>query len=751
MGGLGAGLFLCAWIAMSAPFSGWSMGPGEAQMRLGRYVALFFIAATQAPVLAAIGLSATGLGWMVRKAVTADAPLALPAQAAVGMAVLLVLNWVVAWLGWLNSLTAWLLVAAGAAGVVWQFLDQGERTRLKARFSLPPTLLLFTPALGLMLVAVSCPPTTLWKVEAFGYDVTSYHLQLPREWMAIGRLCGLEHNVYSFLPSLGEGGYLLVNWLLGSTYAGIYTAQYLHAAMALLAAANIAALAAKWMPPRLAPAIGAIFLSVPWVMITGTLAYDEMFSLAFAAAALLVVMESEVGGWRLGVVVGVLTGAATMAKLTAGPMLAVPIGAVLLLNLRRRRGEDGAVRGAADATAEWAGPPPVLPPSSRVAAFVTIGIVGLVVLLPHFIRNGMQTENPVFPFATAALGSGHWGEYESRRWSSSHVVEASAATRLAALGEHWIFNAGYGSIGGVSRKHESGAIEARNIARFDRQWGFPLFWFLVAVAAAVAIAGRSSRRAGGGLLFMMIVQIVVWLAMTHLQARFLVWTVLPGSLMIALGGGVAARGLRSRPWIVWAVLTTAALLLAGSSCAILWRQTIQRVPPWQIVDTLPPEETLDELNMGDAFAGDHPLNHLPPHSRTMLVADASRMLYIRSPAVYHSAFDPSPLGQLYRRMGDRPQDVLAALRSAGITHLWVHWSELQRLMATYGYDPDVTPERLEALAEAGLTSIMEMPATDQRPPGTLPLVTLYAIRPGPSAPVVPVGPSADPAVSPARP
>ena len=84
----------------------------------------------------------------------------------------------------------------------------------------------------MLIVACTIPPGLTWAVEAWGYDVLSYHLELPREWLAIGRMTGLEHNVYSYLPSLAEAGYMLIGAMRGSVYDAIYAAQLFHGSLA---------------------------------------------------------------------------------------------------------------------------------------------------------------------------------------------------------------------------------------------------------------------------------------------------------------------------------------------------------------------------------------------------------------------------------------------------------------------------------------------------------------------------------------
>ena len=97
---------------------------------------------------------------------------------------------------------------------------------------------------------------------------------------------------------------------------------------------------------------------------------------------------------------------------------------------------------------------------------------------------------------------------------------------------------------------------------------------------------------------------------------------------------------------------------------------------------------------------DHAVNQIPEGSRVMLVADAARLLYIRVPMVYASAFDPAPIGDAIRAAGSTSatsQSLALVLRQNHITHLWVHWSELERLRETYGFDRDVIPDKLHSI------------------------------------------------------
>ena len=170
-----------------------------------------------------------------------------------------------------------------------------------------------------------------------------------------------------------------------------------------------------------------------------------------------------------------------------------------------------------------------------------------------------------------------------------------------------------------------------------------------------------------------------------------------------------------RKHLRWAWPVAAVVLIAvftSISCGVLQRQTVglyhkgklERFAPWQIMHSLLPPEYLDSMpGAADerTGAGDHEINSLDLDTRTLLVADAARLIYIRRPFVYNSAFDANPLGELIRKHDGSPPAITAALRAAGFTHIWVHWQELDRLRSTYGFDESVTPEQLKHLIEAG--------------------------------------------------
>lgn len=625
------------------------------------------------PFILLFGCSALGYGLLVTDGILRYQKASMNLAAGLGLGILMWLAWSIAALGFLATLSAWLLVAIGSVCCIgFLFLRQRADNNIATSNGLSfSAWLLICPMIGLALVACCCPPGTLWRVEAFGYDVTSYHLQIPKEWMANGQLTGLNHNVYSYLPSLMEGTFLFLGYLMGSVYRAIYLCQLIHFSMAILAALQVAKLASKWITPFAANLTGALLLCVPWTLITGSMAYNEMTAIVMGTTALLILFDDPIKARWASVLTGIMLGLATFAKLTAGPMLALPLAAMVLFKANTQQDRK-----------TW-----------HVGLLI---LASALTLSPYFLRNAIQTGNPVFPFATSIFGNGHWTDKDVDRWQGGHHNNADMSTRLKAVGWQWLGNQGYGAIGGHKRIRLPGAIESQNIAHFEYESGVSPWWVLALLGGVGMLFIKSHRKLAIILFGILFFQLLFWIFGTHLQARFLIWTLIPGVLLLGIGVGRFDQNVFPR-WISRGVLTSLILLCSSISLNIMLTQTPSKQPLWQFIDSLMPEEKLADIELGQAIAGDHLTNHLPAKSKVYFIADASRMLYVNTDNIYHSAFDASQLGRWFRDANGDQAKLIATLKKQGITHLYIHWSELERLHATYGYDADVTQQSLDQL------------------------------------------------------
>lgn len=686
------------------------------------------------PFVLAWLLAALGIGRLALRLVplegrgdARDASLVL--EAALGAACLLWLAHVMGVLGALRAgplgtALGWGPIALGAAflllparGVPGRVPDDASHIAQRLGLGWPswPIWVAGAPALAVLLYACCVPPGLLWRSEAGQFDTLSYHLQLPREWLAMGRLWPVDHNAYSWLPSYVEASFLHVA-ALGASPAtalsprAIIGAQLLHAALAVLAALLVAGLARRWCeqmagdangvpdPSRITgraasllagTAAGGLLLATPWTVVVGSCAYNEMAVLLCFVAALWAALPTGPGAsestpvcframW-CGFLVGVACGCKPTALFMVGPV----VGLALLAGSRPR---------------QWP------------ALILWACLAGLVALAPYLARNWLACGNPVFPYAVALLGGNEASTLSLTRWADGHSPEGTIVERVALL------------------FRERGLLHI--------QWGVTPACAII--GACVALFGVF--RGGPGrvrllvLLAGVVTQVGAWLVLGHQQSRFLMPLLVPAALLTGLGIFALATWAARVPALRWPVaLLAAAPVLAGSvfTGVVLARESPSRLGPvlvtgpaalsgdlareqWatmsteqkmQVASDAPPNIIVN-LTMGPRPAA--PVLKPGAVARVLLVGD-STPLYIEGAApggpLYHTTWNDSPLGIALRRAGG--DTALAARMLAapppagqGVTHLLVNFDELGRLQREGWYDPDVTPEFVQRFIDA---------------------------------------------------
>lgn len=616
------------WYAGPAAVASAVLGPGL--LALAWMIAAAGIGALMSPLW-----NGAGLGWWRD----------LSLRVACGVAAMLWVSHLMGVMGVMNFLTAWGVVLAGAAVVGWTAWRPRPVSDREQKMSLPPAPFLagrgvvLAALLAVLAVAASCPPGTLWVSEARGFDVLSYHLQLPREWLAQGRLWPLEHNAYSWLPSYVEAAYMHLgamipgnNPFIDGDGTATLASNMLHALMACAAAGCVAGLAQR-------AAAGLVMLGVPWVIVTGSLSYNEMAVCLMLAASLIVVTVEGIPAGRRGALAGLLVGAACAAKPTALFMVGAPVGIVMLARLPAREWRRAALAGA---------------------------IAGIVVLGPYLLRNWAAGGNPVFPYMSSIFGAGHWSALEVARWHAGHHESAGVPARLGLL------------------------VSARGFGHL--QWGIlPVVGVVAGIAVIALRRFREERGAAIVMVVVALVQVVMWLVIGHLQSRFLLPVVVPLCVLVsmvpALAWGTAA---------VHVVLSAALLFTSGAArpgvlAALGVRFMVEGgPPPVGAEERREWEESLSPAQWVNA----QPRGSMP---RLFLLGD-STPLYFREAVRYHTTWDASPLGVLLR---EESGDLESAAARLGATHVLVNFDELARLRRDGWYDPHVSPETAARLAALG--------------------------------------------------
>jgi hypothetical protein len=429
--------------------------------------------------------AAGGIGaWLFRRR-SPDAILLTAVTAiALGLGIISLLVLGLGLLGWLSRASAVAIIAAGIVLLVLRVrrtLADSLRAWFHASAEWDWLTVLVAPFLGLAVIAALVPPGVLWgSDEPNGYDVVEYHLQIAREWHEAGRITRLDHNVFSYFPQGIEMHYLLAMHLRDGAWEGMYLAQLMH--VAFVALSVIAVYAAARSFAEKGPAMIAAFAaaSTPWMALLGPIAYNEGGLLLYGTLAMAWAIQAQRNDFarKHVALAAVMAGFACGAKLTAGPVLLIGIPLAWLIASRSFK---------------------------RVAiASALLILIALAVFSPWMARTAAWAGNPVFPEAQNVLGRGRFTVDQSQRWARAHAPtesQRSISGRLAALRDQVLLD-----------------------------WRFGYIILPLAVVAAVMTRQRAQTRM---LAAMLVVLLIFWLTMTHLQGRFFVLAIPIAALLIA--------------------------------------------------------------------------------------------------------------------------------------------------------------------------------------------------------------------------
>lgn len=653
----------------------------------------------------------------------------------VGLAALMWVSHVLGQAGLLTTATAGgVLGIGGTLGVAWLI----EQSRGRARGpGLGWSAVGSGPAVGVMLLAACATPGFLWRSEAGGYDALSYHLALPMEWSRAGRLGAVEHSVYSFLPmgGMAQALWLHVAELLGGAGRpgeaggllamdglGLVVCQWLSAAMVLLAGAGVGrAVRAEGVRAGLSVrgagiaggVAGAALVSVPWVVVVGSLAYNEGALLAFGACAVLVCVRRGESAWRRGLVVGLLMGAAGGSKPTAAfvvlPWVAASLGVCL-------RGGGG-----------WWG--------RGVCACACAAVSGLVMLGPALARSWWASGNPVFPFAAGVFGSGHWSGEQVARFAWAHGGSETAWERLGALVSMERLGASVDALGNTPR------------GVFHGQWS--MFFSVGVACAALGLGWRRTGPLACALAGGVVVGMGWWVVGSHGQSRFLVPLAVPLSVCVGLAA-CGALGVWRRT-IGWACVGVAcavpAVLSLDTARALLGQGAASvggvgsaggaggagigayntglvqgvggmtgeflgaRLRLEAQLSGRPgdPRALAEGLRSAGVRSGAAIANILVPADERVLLIGEGTTLYYLGLVSATTAWDAGVLEGAMGRWPDDPGRWVEALREAGVGWVLINLAEVARL-SRFGYlDPRLSGEGLERLVAQLPPAVVAIP------------------------------------------
>ena len=476
------------------------------------------------------------------------------------------------------------------------------------------------------------------------FDVREYHLQTPKEWLQHGGITFLSHNAYSNMPLGAEAPSLIgmtlfpgpLGWWRGALVGKIWMAWF-----TVLAAGGVWAIARRMCGAEAAGWATLLYVGSPWVFHVSTTGLNEGVLAANMLLALYPLCLGEEDATAPVAVSGWLTGAALACKYTAAALLAAPLAMWLLA--RRTRAHPRHI------------------------------VVWLVLCLASgggwYLKNAVQTGNPVFPLMTRQLGGKSWNADQQQRWDRAHRPPADALYPASL----------YRAFANVAWRHN---------------WATPVLAPLC-LAGALAIGfgvGPDSWNAplARWWLSWLIWMAAVWLFATHRLERFLV-PAYPLIVLVAVGGWAATP-------VGWARKLQTALTVAGVAACLLWIGS--RLMSEGVLATL-------EANRRDpAQVRLHPawkyLNGAAGPGDVSLLVGEAQAFDFEHPVLYASCFDDPPLLQILDEAG---VDGLAeALNRRNVRFVLVSWDEIRRYRApgSYGFDARVHPELFRDLERAGV-------------------------------------------------
>lgn len=539
-----------------------------------------------------------------------------PASARIGISGLLgfgVIGTLVFFLGLIS--TRWLPMA-GVLALAVTCAVIGRKSLLSVKWEFPRGTAPRVILAALVLLFVLRIPAALSPSLGWDWDSISHQLAMAKIWIEHGSVDYIPFMHQSNIPATANMLYMLV-----LPFGGQFGAKILGMAIAVFAAFAIGGITERRYGKNSGWWAALAMVAVPVVLWEIGTAYVDVFhGSAFAVSALFAAMWMEDRVQRRFLLVSaIFMGLALATKYTA-IQTGVALGIAMLIVGTGSRTVGSAIRGAA-----------------------TIGAIALALSAPWYIRNIVNTGNPVYPFFYSVFGGRNWNEANAAAYSASQSG----------------FGIGQKVDGGKDVSAMPGSVVALALHP-DRQidGGTPmgavgptmllgLLWW--------PIAGL--RRAGAFekvLLATALITFITWFFLTQ-QSRYIISLVAMCAPLLA--GAIVRLPLGSLP--------AAAIALQAAYTGFLFiRQPL----------TIPDQE--QALQEGfDFYQGTRRLNEIGKSERVYVALyDEVRGYYLDVPYFWAN---PGHHTMLQYDSYDDPSDLINGLKSLGTTHVLMNLSGLE--------------------------------------------------------------------------
>jgi hypothetical protein len=549
------------------------------------------------------------------------------------------------------------------------------------------------PFLLLILLGGMLPPVD--------FDVREYHLQVPKEWFAAGRIGFLEHNVYGNMPLGAEMHALLAMLLMPGERAwwwGALAGKTVIAAFAPLGALTLFAAGRRFVGRTAGTVAAVVYLSTPWtvhVAVHGLIDGVLAFYLLLATYAMLLwdgaVQEGSASSGKARrwlAVAGFAAGSAAACKYTGLLFAVAPLLAWAAWGRRLAPAQaavaGGQTPGPAAAASRWAKPRRRLAAAGgwidvRAAIMFLLAVAcGCGLWLG---KNWVLAGNPLYPLV---FGGRTRTVEKDAQWNRAHRVPVDDRGRRYSFAQ--------------------AAAAVQTVG-----WGSPWHSPVLVPLAALALVARGPRRPRWIVAALAGYVLVAWWLLTHRLDRFLV-PLLP---LIGLLCGIGAEWSMSRPWrISLGVLLGFGVVANG----LLLEGTPGHDHRYLVsLEQLRRDEPVTPQGPSRVSVFHRYLNDSVPAGRRVLVVGEAAVFDIEVPVLYNTCFDDCLFERLLR--GRDAAARRATLHAERISHVYINWSEINRYRSpgNYGFTDYVTPELVhgELVARQGILRKVELHADPQ--------------------------------------
>ncbi len=479
------------------------------------------------------------------------------------------------------------------------------------------------------------------------FDVREYHLQAPKEFFQQGQIGFLPHNLYANMALGTEMLSLLAMVVAGDWWMGALAGKTVIAAFAPLGALALWAAGRRFFSNAAGVVAAVVYLSTGWIVQVSTHGMVEGASALYLLLAVYAVLldglarSETVPKGEGGEKPGRLP-LLLLAGYCAGAAVSSKYPGVLFVALPLSVWL-AAVHLRRRWRAAW----------KPLGAFVLACFVGCGL---WFGKNWVLAGNPTYPLMYDLFGGKTWTAQKNAMWKRVHQPTDFSAAALA-----------------------------KDLSRvvLGSDWLGPLCVPL----AALAFLRRENRRLAALLAGYFGFVIAAWWLTALRIDRY--WA--PALPLVALLAGAGACWERSLAWR----RTLIGLLLFAS----LYNFIVAAGGPGGYNRYFVPYSRLrDAPERVDAWH--RYFNAHAAGGRVLLVGDAE-VFDLEMPVLYNTWLDDSIFERFVR---DRtPEQVREAFRREGITHVYVHWGEIERYRRTgYGRWDFVRPEVFDRLAAAGV-------------------------------------------------